>query len=103
MHADIEGNLPSEGLQWMEATSPSYEALKRVVLDRYMMRTLPYYVRFRHTGALENFNSHVLMYAPKRLAFTYPVYQARCYLAGIDYTSHADRELRKNQTTGAPM
>ncbi|KAH3858776.1 hypothetical protein DPMN_101405 [Dreissena polymorpha] len=43
------------------------------------------------TSELESFNIHILMYAPKRNAFSYAVYRCRCQLAAIDYSKHLNR------------
>ncbi|KAI0217261.1 hypothetical protein LSAT2_030882 [Lamellibrachia satsuma] len=82
--------------EWFVTDSPAHVALRRVVLNKRFMNTLKYYVNFRHTGALEAFHNHILMYAAKRFAFSFPVYRARNFLAAIDYQKHKDLPLKTN-------
>ncbi|XP_070549165.1 uncharacterized protein [Ptychodera flava] len=56
-----------ERIPWLIKGSPSHIALRKIVEDKRLMKNIPYYVNFRHTGFLESFHSHLLMYAPKRL------------------------------------
>ena len=49
----------------------------------------------RHTGLVENFNSMMLKYAPKRNAFEYQYYTDRMFLAAIDHNVHNFREVWK--------
>ena len=46
---------------------------------------------FRQTGDIEIFNQIILKYCAKRYAFTPPVYEARNFLAGLDYMCNKDR------------
>ncbi|XP_041369860.1 uncharacterized protein LOC121383828 [Gigantopelta aegis] len=47
---------------------------------------------------LETLNNHILMYAAKRFAYSYPSFQARNYLAAIDYEKHLDSPHMKTRT-----
>ncbi|KAK2186891.1 hypothetical protein NP493_185g04021 [Ridgeia piscesae] len=49
-----------------------------------------------HTGELEAFHHHILMYAAKLFTFSYPVYVARTQLAAIDFQKHKDRPYHLN-------
>ncbi|XP_066930023.1 uncharacterized protein [Clytia hemisphaerica] len=53
-----------------------------------------------HTGHIENFNSMMLKYAPKRNAFEYQYYTDRMYLAAVDHNVHIFREKMKSKRTG---
>ncbi|PIK40428.1 hypothetical protein BSL78_22711 [Apostichopus japonicus] len=53
----------------IEPDSPAHIALTDIVLDMNLIRNIPYYTQFRQTSALENFQSHVLVYAAKRFAY----------------------------------
>ncbi|XP_070564273.1 uncharacterized protein [Ptychodera flava] len=91
------GPLPDhEGTAWLQKGSPSHLALKKIVEDKRLMRNITYFINFRHTGFLESFHSHLLMYAPKRHSYSYVGYKARILLAAIDFNQHASRE----QVTG---
>ncbi|KAJ8017607.1 hypothetical protein HOLleu_44868 [Holothuria leucospilota] len=81
--------------------SPAHVALREVVLDRRLINSLDYYTRFRHTGMLENFQSHILAYASKRFAYSYPAYKARNLLAAIDFQKHKERTQKVND--GKPV
>ncbi|XP_070580633.1 uncharacterized protein [Ptychodera flava] len=58
---------------WIQKGSPAHVALKGIVEDKRFLRTFSYYVNFRHSGFVESFHSHLLMYAPKRHAYTFEV------------------------------
>eukprot|EP00795_Rhopilema_esculentum_P007938 gene7938-13828_t len=49
--------------------------------------------RFRHTGNVENCNSMLKKYAPKRVAFEYIYFIARIALAAMDHNLHLFRPL----------
>lgn len=55
------------------------------------------FVLHRSTAELESFHSHVLMYAPKGISFSSPVYEARVLLAGLDYNHHVHRPAMKSK------
>ncbi|KAK2190778.1 hypothetical protein NP493_69g05018 [Ridgeia piscesae] len=50
----------------------------------------------RHTGDLEVFHHHLLMYAAKLFSFSYPVNVAWTQLAAVDYQKHKDRPYLLN-------
>ncbi|KAK2552005.1 hypothetical protein P5673_027019, partial [Acropora cervicornis] len=66
-------------------SSKAMAALRKIVLDPKWLSNLHFYVRFRHTAELENFNSMMTKYAPKRIAFEYPYFIMRIHLAAIDH------------------
>ncbi|CAB4019001.1 Hypothetical predicted protein, partial [Paramuricea clavata] len=76
---------------WLKKESPPHKALTKIVLDTRFLNTLGYYTNFRHTGFLESFHNHILMYAPKRHAYSFPVYRARNQLAALDFNHHKGR------------
>ncbi len=71
--------------------SPEFEKVQSVVLDRKFCSNLSYYTTFRHTGGIENLNSMLTKYAPKRCAFDYPSYLCRMAMSSIDHNMHANR------------
>ncbi|KAK3751371.1 hypothetical protein QZH41_010466 [Actinostola sp. cb2023] len=77
----------------LEKTSKSAKAIREIVFDRDWLRSLHYYVNFRHTSHLESFNAMVLKYAPKRIAFVYEVFIARVQLAALDHNFHLFRKI----------
>eukprot|EP00112_Aurelia_sp_Birch-Aquarium-sp1_P026001 Seg8953.4 transcript_id=Seg8953.4/GoldUCD/mRNA.D3Y31 product="hypothetical protein" protein_id=Seg8953.4/GoldUCD/D3Y31 len=86
----------------LRKTSKEMTALREIVLDKRLLKSLQYYTYFRHTSAVENFNSLLLKYVPKRNAFEYPYYITRCYKAGIDHNFHANRKQAKTKS-GKPI
>ncbi|XP_028418570.1 uncharacterized protein LOC114544015 isoform X1 [Dendronephthya gigantea] len=76
---------------WLKKESSAHKALAKIILDTHFLNTLVYYVNFRHTGFLESFHNVILMYAPKRHAYSYSVYQARNRLAALDFNHHRGR------------
>ncbi|KAJ8026489.1 hypothetical protein HOLleu_31320 [Holothuria leucospilota] len=86
------GPLPeSWKMKTIAEGSPAHIALREIVLDQRLINSFDYYTKFRHTGLLENFQSHILAYAAKRFAYSYPSYKARNLLAAIDFQKHKDR------------
>ena len=83
--------------EYLNKTQSCMEALRDVVLDKKFMDTLPYYVRSRHTGCLENFNGMLTKYTPKRNAFEYDYFIARTELAAIDQNFHSFRPYAYTQ------
>ena len=55
----------------MHKNSKPHENLKSVVFDSKFLANIGYYTKFRYTGAIENFNSMLITYAPKRMSFDY--------------------------------
>ncbi|XP_028418401.1 uncharacterized protein LOC114543734 [Dendronephthya gigantea] len=56
---------------------------------------MSYYTRFRHTGFLESFHNHLLMYCAKRQSYTLIGYKMRNQLAAIDFNKHRTRQVAK--------
>uniref|UniRef100_A0A8C3I818 Uncharacterized protein n=1 Tax=Chrysemys picta bellii TaxID=8478 RepID=A0A8C3I818_CHRPI len=83
--------------EWLEKGSKPHTEMCRIILDKKFLRNIPYFLQFRSTFDLEQFQQHVHMYAPKRFEYTYPVYRARCFLAAIDYNMHLNRQTMHNQ------
>ncbi|XP_065054975.1 uncharacterized protein LOC135683598 [Rhopilema esculentum] len=81
----------AEPKQYLKKDSAVMEKLRSVVLDAKILNKLKYYTKFRHTGSIENFNSMLTKYAPKRCAFDYPYFKCRMALAGIDHNMHNSR------------
>ena len=80
----------------VEWVTPGSEAL-RVFTDTLTAQrknTLRMLSHGQHTGALENLHSLILAYAPKRLDFDPPGYQARVKLAIIEHNSNTGRALQ---------
>lgn len=94
-HGELEDD--PERKEWMEAGGLAHSALNKIVFETRFINNIPYFVNFRHTGVLESINSHQLMYAAKRYAYSYPAYKARCMLSLIDYQMHKDRDVKKNK------
>eukprot|EP00057_Strongylocentrotus_purpuratus_P020440 XP_011674914.1 PREDICTED: uncharacterized protein LOC105443459 [Strongylocentrotus purpuratus] len=97
----------SERKPCLEKDSTSHRALERVLCNTRFRNTLPYYAVFLHTGKLESFHSHMLMYCSKRHAFKYIGYSTRDLLAAMDHKTHLDlkgvRSYRSDQTVYSPL
>lgn len=83
---------------WLSPKSRTYDDLQRSVLEPRLLKSFHYYTTCQTTSELESFNNHILMYAPKRSAFSYESYKCRCYLAAIDYTMHLERDPVRDKT-----
>lgn len=68
---------------------------------RHFLKGFHYFKNFRHTGILESFNNHLLMYAPKRHSYGYVGYNLRTQLAVIDHNYHSNRQQAK-KLDGSP-
>ena len=88
---EAERNKP-----WLKKDSAAHSALAKIVLDKRFLNTIPCFINFRysaaqpyklynciqyiliecsfflfrHTGFLESFHNHILMYAAKRQSYT---------------------------------
>uniref|UniRef100_A0A1A8PZ00 Uncharacterized protein n=1 Tax=Nothobranchius pienaari TaxID=704102 RepID=A0A1A8PZ00_9TELE len=85
-----------QGKQWIEKDSRSHKALVEIVLNKRWQKDVHKYLHFRSTALLESFQNHILMYASKRQAFSYKVYEARVLLAALDYNFHLNRPAIRN-------
>ncbi|KAK7172357.1 hypothetical protein R3I93_004624 [Phoxinus phoxinus] len=68
--------------------STAHVALSQIVLNRRWLKDIEKFLTFRTTSQLESFQNHILMYAAKRFAFSYETYEARTFLAALDYNHH---------------
>lgn len=91
------GPLEETEKEWIQKDSPPMQALREIVLDKQFLKTFPFYTRFRHTGKLESYHSHRLMYTPKRCSFTFEGTITRSLLAAIDHNHHLCRKQAKNK------
>lgn len=76
---------------WLVKGSPAHKALSAVIMEKQFLRKFGYYAHFRHTGNLESFHNHILMYAPKSTRLGMIGYKVRTTLAAIDHCKHSDR------------
>ncbi|XP_033760729.1 uncharacterized protein LOC117342641 [Pecten maximus] len=91
-----------EGKKWLTIDSDAYKIVKSFVTNRIWLGSLKYYATNRHTGRVENFNSHTLLrYCPKRLKFSYDSYMCRNQLAVLDHNEHQSR-APANRQDGQP-
>ncbi|KAK3722864.1 hypothetical protein QZH41_020451 [Actinostola sp. cb2023] len=65
-HEPIEGE---DNNPYLTKDSKAAEAIRKIVFDVKWLKSLEKYRFFRHTSKLESFNSMMLKYAPKRVAF----------------------------------
>ncbi|XP_020912972.2 uncharacterized protein LOC110250696 [Exaiptasia diaphana] len=83
--------------KYLRKSSKAMEALRKIVLDAKWLKTLHFYVKFRHTGDLESFNSMMTKYLPKRMAFEYQYFIMRTLLAAIDHNMHLFRKPKESK------
>ncbi|CAB4011163.1 Hypothetical predicted protein [Paramuricea clavata] len=57
------------GKTCLDKNSKAFKEIHKVVLDQRFLKSFHQYVTFRHTNKLENFNSMLLKYAPKRVGY----------------------------------
>ncbi|KAK7128318.1 hypothetical protein R3I94_016778 [Phoxinus phoxinus] len=76
--------------------SIAHVALSEIVLNRRWLKDIEKFLTFRTTSQLESFQNHILMYAAKRFAFSYETYEARTFLAALDYNHHNHRPVHVN-------
>ncbi|XP_048768864.2 uncharacterized protein LOC125675325 [Ostrea edulis] len=91
----MHGPLQDEHKEWIVKGSASHKALIQIVFKKRFLNQIHYYLNFRSTGEVENFNNLILMYSGKRFAYSPPVYRARSQLAALDYNAHMDRETKR--------
>eukprot|EP00112_Aurelia_sp_Birch-Aquarium-sp1_P011641 Seg2446.2 transcript_id=Seg2446.2/GoldUCD/mRNA.D3Y31 product="P2X purinoceptor 7" protein_id=Seg2446.2/GoldUCD/D3Y31 len=65
-HTSLE-NL--QRADWFHPTDPDFAVVREMVLDKKLLNSFQFYTKFRHTGELEVFHNHLLMYIPKRIFF----------------------------------
>jgi hypothetical protein len=99
--AQCEHGEVADDVAWLDIDSPAPLALKKVVLDKKLLKDIVKLSDFCHTGALEVYHSMLLKYAPKRLHFNYAGMRARLQLAAIDHNYNVDRKLEKDKN-GVP-
>ncbi|PIK35795.1 hypothetical protein BSL78_27382 [Apostichopus japonicus] len=89
-HGELD---PSErNKPWLKKDSPPHAALRKAMTNKRFLNMLPYYKNFKHTGNLESFHNHMLMYASKRCSYSFEGYVTRMLLSAIDHNYHSDRE-----------
>lgn len=75
------------GKPLLEKGSKAMDVLRKVIMDKRWVESLIFYVWFKHTSFLENFNSMMLKYAPKRNSFAFIAFCIRMLLAAIDHNT----------------
>ena len=93
-HDGYEGKC-SHGALDLQKGSPAHKAMTGVVKEKRFLRQFEYFRLFEHTGALESFHNHILMYAPKRHSYTKVGYITRNLLAIIDHNEHMGQPVLK--------
>ena len=80
---------------WLTKGSAAHQALTAVVQEKRFLKMFPYFCNFQHTGGLESFHNHILMYCPKRHSYFFTGYKIRNLLAAIDHNEHVERPVKK--------
>lgn len=89
--------VESEPKKFLTKDCQALEKLRSVVFDARFLANLDRYTTFRHTGMIENFNSMLTKYAPKRCSFDYPSFTSRIALAAIDHNMHVFRKQARTK------
>nr|XP_034316793.1 uncharacterized protein LOC105324442 isoform X2 [Crassostrea gigas] len=94
-HGPLEDG--SQTKEYLKKGSAAHNALRQIVMDKRLVKNIPYYLNCRSTSELENFQNLILVYSSKRHSYSPPVYRAINRLAALDHNSHAEREVMKNK------
>lgn len=95
-HGPIDADVDRDK-EWISPRSQAFDSLQRVVLEPRLLKSFPYYITCQATSELKSFNNHILMYAPKRSAFSFEAYKCKCFSAAIDYSKHFERETARDK------
>lgn len=87
-----------KGKAWLRVGSEAHDVLKKVVLDKLLLKDVRHITGFCHTGQLEVYHSVLLKYAPKRQHFSYEGMWCRTQLAAIDHNYHVGRKQAVTRT-----
>ncbi len=90
-HADLREE-EEEVVKWLDPESPAHVELNKVLFDNKLVEDIKKLNYFCHTGNLENFNSLMTKYCPKRSGFGYEGMVARSRLAAMDHNANVGRE-----------
>ncbi|XP_015748821.1 PREDICTED: uncharacterized protein LOC107328613 [Acropora digitifera] len=102
MHKAHDGETADANTRpkYLTKDSKALAALRKIVLDPKWLKTLHFYVWFRHTSVLESYNSMMTKYVPKRMAFEYAYFIMRVTLAAIDHNYHLSRKPAQRKDGG---
>lgn len=101
-HKDLSAQKQSSK-RWLNVNSPSFKALRSVMLDPGLLTDLQQMTFFKHTGELEAFHRALLKYCPKRLHFQFPAMKARTMLAVMDHNeNHSTNRAQATTAAGPP-
>ena len=87
-----------EGVEWLEANSPGFQALEVIVLDKGLLKDPHKLTEFCHTGPIEVFLSLINKYSPKRQHFLAASQYARHQLSVMDHNSGTERDYKRNSS-----
>lgn len=82
---------------WLQPEDPAHRVLLNALNKPKTLQSLRLLNHGLHTGTLENLHSLILVYAPKRLDFDPPGYQARVKLAILDHNHNVSRGSKKGE------
>ena len=87
--------------QWLTPGMPAHSALKSIIMDKQLLKNMPYFSEFKHTGNMEVFHALLLKYCPKRLHFSHHGMIARTQLAILHFNAviNADHAVTKDNVT----
>ena len=95
-HAPL--SIHQEEVEWLEANSLHFQALKVIVLDEGLLKYLGKLTEFCHTGQIEVFHSLINKYSPKRQHFFTASQYARHQLSVTDHNSGTERDYKRNSS-----
>ena len=83
----------------MEASSPDFQALEVILLDKGLLKDLSKLTEFCHTGQIEVFYFLINKYSPKRQHFFTVSQCARHQLSVVDHSSGTELDYKRNSNS----
>ncbi|KAL8562200.1 hypothetical protein ACOMHN_005185 [Nucella lapillus] len=85
----------------MTEWSEEYEAMCKVVEDRFLLKDVRKLSPLYQTSALEAFHSLIVRFCPKHTAFSWLGMYCRLFLAGMHFNENSNRDV-KTDAAGNP-
>ena len=77
---------------WVKGNSEEYRVLKKIILNKSLLKDLRQLKHFVHTGKLESYHNVRLKYMPKRIHFSYEGMFLRSTIAAMDHNNNLGKK-----------